>query len=169
MHVQAEPRPLALRPDLPPELCAIVHKMMAKKPEARYQSAREMLNDLARFLSGAGPMAPVSASVFFPATGNSSTHVPAMTSGQYATQPMPTPGGAGRYAVVALLAVAAAAGGAALHLATSPPRRTSSRRTPWPTWTRTRTTCGSATCGSYSAIRTRSRKWPSSASSNWPS
>ena len=122
MHVQADPRPLnALRPDLPPELCAIVHKMMAKKPEARYQSAREVLNDLARYLSGTGPTAPVSASVIFPAAGSSSTHVPAMTSGQYATQPMAAPAGVWRYAVVGALAVAAAAGGAALHWATSPP------------------------------------------------
>jgi eukaryotic-like serine/threonine-protein kinase len=122
MHVQADPRPLgSLRPDLPPELCAIVHRMMAKKPEARYQSAREVLNDLARYLSGTGPTAPVSASVIFPATGNSSTHVPAMTSGQYATQPMGTPAAPWRYAVVGLLTVAAVAGGAALHWATSPP------------------------------------------------
>src|SRR5262249_34240639 len=54
-HVQGDARPLgSLRPDLPPELCAIVHKMMAKRPEDRYQSAREILNDLARFKDGIG-------------------------------------------------------------------------------------------------------------------
>src|SRR5205823_9955671 len=35
-HVNDEPEPLpAIRPDLPPELCRLVHKMMAKKPEDR--------------------------------------------------------------------------------------------------------------------------------------
>jgi serine/threonine-protein kinase len=48
-HVRSEPEPLAARrPDLPPELCAIVHRMMAKKPEDRYQTCRELLADLAR-------------------------------------------------------------------------------------------------------------------------
>jgi serine/threonine-protein kinase len=48
-HVQGEPLPLRdLRPDLPPEVCAIVAKMMAKRPEERYQTAREILQDLKR-------------------------------------------------------------------------------------------------------------------------
>jgi serine/threonine-protein kinase len=47
-HVQKEPRPLAeFRPDLPPELCAIVRKMMAKRPEDRYQTGRDIVRDLA--------------------------------------------------------------------------------------------------------------------------
>ena len=51
-HVQAEPVPLEqVRPDLPPALCAIVGRLMAKKPEDRYQSPREVLNDL-QALSG---------------------------------------------------------------------------------------------------------------------
>ncbi|VTR98698.1 serine threonine protein kinase : Putative serine/threonine protein kinase OS=Gemmata sp. Wa1-1 PE=4 SV=1: Pkinase [Gemmata massiliana] len=46
-HVQEQPRRLAdLRPDLPADLCGMVHKMMAKKPEERYQSARDVLRDL---------------------------------------------------------------------------------------------------------------------------
>lgn len=48
-HVREEPPPLsAFRPDLPPDLCALVHKMMAKQPEQRYQSVREILRDLNR-------------------------------------------------------------------------------------------------------------------------
>lgn len=48
-HVQKEPAPLAeLRPDLPPGLCALVHKMLAKKPEDRYQAAAEIVRDLGR-------------------------------------------------------------------------------------------------------------------------
>lgn len=46
-HVHGEPPPLAeIRPDLPPVLCAILQRMMAKKPEDRYQSAREIMRDI---------------------------------------------------------------------------------------------------------------------------
>jgi serine/threonine-protein kinase len=118
-HVQGEARPLAsLRPDLPQELCAIVQRMMARRPEDRYQSAREILNDLARLRDGTG-LAPASAlsglSVFTQAMGNSSTSTPAANTSSFATHAIPTRSGAWRYAVVAFLAVAAAAGGAALH------------------------------------------------------
>jgi serine/threonine protein kinase len=48
-HIQNEPPLLSsFRPDLPPELCALVHKMMAKKPDDRYQTAKEILRDLVR-------------------------------------------------------------------------------------------------------------------------
>ena len=48
-HVRDEPPPLeTIRPDFPPALCAVVRKMMAKKPQARYQSARDLLKDIAR-------------------------------------------------------------------------------------------------------------------------
>ena len=52
-HVQVEPQPLStLRPDLPADLCAIVQRMMAKRPEDRYQTAREIIRDLARVSRG---------------------------------------------------------------------------------------------------------------------
>lgn len=52
-HVQNEPQPLAeRRPDLPPELCALVHRMMAKNPDERPQGAREILRELARIREG---------------------------------------------------------------------------------------------------------------------
>jgi serine/threonine-protein kinase len=48
-HVQTEPKSLAeIRPDLPPGLCAIIHKMMAKEPANRYQTARDLLQDVVR-------------------------------------------------------------------------------------------------------------------------
>jgi serine/threonine-protein kinase len=48
-HVRNEPAPLAqVRPDLPPELCAIVARMMAKKVEQRPQTARELCKELTR-------------------------------------------------------------------------------------------------------------------------
>jgi eukaryotic-like serine/threonine-protein kinase len=48
-HVQRDPDPLALvRPDLPPELCDIVHQLLMKQPDDRYSSAKDVLRDLAR-------------------------------------------------------------------------------------------------------------------------
>ncbi|QEL16150.1 serine/threonine-protein kinase [Limnoglobus roseus] len=52
-HVNEEPPPLnAVRPDLPADLCALVHKMMAKRPTDRYQSAKEILRDVAKLREG---------------------------------------------------------------------------------------------------------------------
>ncbi len=46
-HMQAQPKALeTLREDLPPELCRIVRKLMAKKPDERYPTAREARKDL---------------------------------------------------------------------------------------------------------------------------
>jgi tRNA A-37 threonylcarbamoyl transferase component Bud32 len=48
-HVQKEPTPLhEVRPDLPPEVSTVVHRMMAKKPEDRYQTCRDIVRDLSR-------------------------------------------------------------------------------------------------------------------------
>lgn len=58
-HVQAEPPLLAtVRPDLPADLCGIVHKLMAKRPEDRYQTAREVIRDLARIQKGLSTAQP---------------------------------------------------------------------------------------------------------------
>lgn len=51
-HLKKDPPQLAeIRGDLPPELCRIVHRMLAKKPADRYQSAVVLLQDLRRFLA----------------------------------------------------------------------------------------------------------------------
>lgn len=48
-HLKEEPPELAdLRPDLPPLLCRMVHKLMAKDPDKRYQTAKSVIVDLKR-------------------------------------------------------------------------------------------------------------------------
>ncbi len=48
-HLKKEPDKLEnLRPDLPAALCRMVHRMLAKDPADRYQSARDLLRDLRR-------------------------------------------------------------------------------------------------------------------------
>ena len=48
-HLREQARPLEeLRPDLPPPLCRIVHKMMAKELDQRYPNAAAVLKDLKR-------------------------------------------------------------------------------------------------------------------------
>ena len=52
-HVNEQPEPLGdIRTDLPADLCAMVHKMMAKKPSERYQTAKEILRDLSKVREG---------------------------------------------------------------------------------------------------------------------
>lgn len=46
-HLKAEAQPLEeLRPDIPPGLCRIVHKLMAKAPGDRFASAADLLREL---------------------------------------------------------------------------------------------------------------------------
>jgi serine/threonine-protein kinase len=48
-HVQKQPVPLAqIRPDLPADLCTLVHRMMAKNPDDRIQTGREIVREVAR-------------------------------------------------------------------------------------------------------------------------
>ena len=56
-HVKTKPQRLeTLRPDLPPGLCRIVHKLLEKSTQDRYQDATEVLKDL-RALAIASPEA----------------------------------------------------------------------------------------------------------------
>lgn len=61
-HVKDTPVSLSVhRPDLPPDLVRLVMKLMAKDPVERYQSAAEMLRDLAKVreaLNSASPTLP---------------------------------------------------------------------------------------------------------------
>src|SRR5262249_43842463 len=48
-HVQKEPAPLSeLRPDLPSEVCALVHRMMAKNPADRFQTGQDVVREVGR-------------------------------------------------------------------------------------------------------------------------
>ena len=48
-HLKTAPEPLeSLRPDLPAALCRVVHLMLAKEPERRLASARDLLRELRR-------------------------------------------------------------------------------------------------------------------------
>lgn len=50
-HQTKKPEPISSsRPDMPPDLTAIIDKMTAKKPEVRYQSAKEVAEALAQWL-----------------------------------------------------------------------------------------------------------------------
>jgi tRNA A-37 threonylcarbamoyl transferase component Bud32 len=51
--IRAEVKPLAERePEAPPDLVALVDKAMAKAPDERYRTARELADDLRRFQTG---------------------------------------------------------------------------------------------------------------------
>lgn len=46
-HLKNDPEPLEIvRPDIPPPLARIVHRMIAKSPDQRFQSVRELLHEL---------------------------------------------------------------------------------------------------------------------------
>jgi eukaryotic-like serine/threonine-protein kinase len=72
-HVHKDPQPLAeIRPDLPADLCAIIQKMMAKRPEDRYQNAREIMRHIDRLREALnlGAVAAISISSSFLSPGS---------------------------------------------------------------------------------------------------
>lgn len=114
-HVQKDPVPLeALRPDLPPGLCALVQRMMAKKPEDRPQSATEVLHDLKSLCDLAGngksdPTMAFSALSLPQVPASSATPAPAT-----AATPAPISGGWVFWAVLVAGSLILAVGGGAL-------------------------------------------------------
>ncbi len=144
-HVTDRPPPLAdLRPDLPPDLCGLVHKLMAKDPADRYQTAREVLRDLARVKEGlavglparppgvplpptpSGPQPPTSTTLSGTVSGS------AATLGFSGAVPVPPPPRWGRWVAAGCLAVLAVAGGVAGYAALHPPPAAPTRPTPPP-------------------------------------
>ena len=84
-HRFKEPHPLTdRRPEVPPELAAIVSKMMAKNPANRYQQPAEIVQALTPFLSTGNTM---SKAIVAPTPGTPPvpTHVPAVVPTAVAT------------------------------------------------------------------------------------
>jgi eukaryotic-like serine/threonine-protein kinase len=105
-HVQKEPDPLGeIRPDLPADLCTIIHRMMAKQPEARYQTAREIARDVNRLrdllsMAGTTALGPT----LLPASSGSTEAIDLSAAGTGAKSGWRTAG------IVALIPLALAAG-----------------------------------------------------------
>src|SRR4029077_12469554 len=52
-HQMDEPPAMAsLRPDVPPGVAALIHKLLAKRPEDRYQTAKEVAETVHRLSQG---------------------------------------------------------------------------------------------------------------------
>jgi serine/threonine-protein kinase len=125
-HVQEQPRPIAeLRADLPADLCGMVHKMMAKNPDDRYQSAREILRDLAKVREGIavglaqvnGAVAPQAAALTL--SGGTTSHELSAASGAVPTATRPPRWG--RWALAAVGGLAALVVGVLVYAGTHPP------------------------------------------------
>lgn len=105
-HVREEPTPpSSVNADIPAALDAIVMKALAKNPDNRYQTAREMRDDLQRFLAGEEIHAT-------PLLAGTTTVAPAAASGtqvirrdeeEWVDEPEPETRKAGMYVVAALL------------------------------------------------------------------
>jgi serine/threonine-protein kinase len=123
-HVQEKPRLLSdLRPDLPADLCGVVHKMMAKNPEDRYQSAREVLRDLIKVRDGlATGTAPLLLTQMGAPVGPAASDATLRLSNSASAAPAPSvqQGGAGKWLLAFGACLLAAAGGVLAYAALNP-------------------------------------------------
>ena len=104
-HVREDAeKPSTLNADVPAALDAIVMKALAKNPDNRYQTAREMREDLQRFLAGEQIHAtPLLAAATTVAPAASGTQVIRRDEEEWVDEPDPGGRKAGVYVVVALL------------------------------------------------------------------
>ncbi len=122
-HVQEQPRPLSsLRPDLPPELCGMIHKMMAKNPDDRYQSAKDITRDLVKVRDGrtvvTGTLVRAPGAKRPVTVGGASDAALSLTQAG-ATAPEPVRWG--RWLLVGFACVLATAGGVFVYAGLNPP------------------------------------------------
>jgi serine/threonine-protein kinase len=104
-HVREMPVPLGqIRPDLPTELCALVHKMMAKKPAERIQTGREIVHELVRLRDALVGISGTNLAV-------SMGPAPSQPLDAVSTQVLPPYRGSRRLAWLGVLAVLLALGG----------------------------------------------------------
>ena len=104
-HVREDAQtPSSVNPDVPEALDAVTMKALAKNPDNRYQTAREMQEDLQRFVAGqqvhATPLLAGATAVAPAATG---TQVLSQTEEEWEPEPDPGRSKAGMYVVVALV------------------------------------------------------------------
>ncbi|QEG31133.1 Serine/threonine-protein kinase PrkC [Gemmata obscuriglobus] len=130
-HVQDPAPQLAdLRPDLPADLCGMVHKMMAKKPADRYQSARDVVRDLVKVRDGLSTgTATLALTQHGSVPASSSSNAVLLLSQSGAAVPA---GARGRWRLWAGLAGALAAFGGGLVALLVPPRAETGASAPAP-------------------------------------
>jgi serine/threonine-protein kinase len=138
-HVQDHPRPLSdLRPDLPADLSAMVHRMMAKSPADRYQSARDVLRDLAKVREGlslglaAAPVGPHASGQVAALSLSGLVSNGAIPSGTTLVTAPPRPVRWGRWLLAGAACVLAAAGGVVVYARTHRPEPTPTPPPPAP-------------------------------------
>lgn len=88
-HAYEQPAPLTeVAADVPPALAAIVLRLMAKDPAQRYQSAKDVLQDLAAFRAGELPsgVAPASATAAGPTVASTAQEPPHQFTGLHPRQ-----------------------------------------------------------------------------------
>jgi serine/threonine-protein kinase len=126
-HITEQPRPLMeKRPDLPADLCGMVHKMMAKAPADRYQSARDILRDLAKIREGMNlgltqaVLTASNGSVPALASNSSTSGLVALSHSQsgYSPQPMRW----ARWVAAGLVCLFAGLAGVVAYAMTNPPK-----------------------------------------------
>ncbi len=77
-HLIEQPEPLEeLRPDVPPEVAALVRRLMAKDPADRYQTPAELVRELESWASAHPKFFPVTETSARPLGSSPPTHTPA--------------------------------------------------------------------------------------------
>jgi serine/threonine-protein kinase len=115
-HINNEPPPLSgVRADLPPELCALVHRMLRKDPAQRPQTGREILRELSQSRAPAADANPF-ADLMLTAPGSARLAAASDAAPPTASLPLPAARRSLTVMWVGLSLVLALAGGAGLRV-----------------------------------------------------